>query len=65
MLFKGEITCEKCIHKRVCNAKNMQDFCDAKQGIEKLGETISDIFESSVRCKEFREDIGVRTPFNK
>lgn len=63
MIFKGESTCKKCLHKRVCSAKNEQDFLDAKREIEKLGETISDIFECSVRCKEFREDIAVRTPF--
>lgn len=45
--------------------KNQQDFLDAKRGIEKLRETISDIFEASVRCKEFREDVAVRTPFRK
>ena len=65
MLFKGETKCEKCVHKRVCSAKNMQDFLDAKRGIEKLGETISDIFEATVRCKEFREDVAVRRPFGK
>lgn len=63
MIFKGEIKCEKCVHKSVCNTKYQQDFLDAKRGIEKLGETISDIFEASVRCKEFREDVAVRTPF--
>lgn len=57
MIFKGEASCEKCIHKRVCSMKNQQDFLDAKREIEKLGETISDIFEASVRCKEFREDV--------
>lgn len=65
MIFKGEISCEKCIHKSVCYMKNRQDFLDAKRGIEELGETISDIFEASVRCKEFREDVAVRTPFGK
>lgn len=60
-----KLDCECCVHKRVCNAKNMQDFCDAKRGIEKIGETISDIFEFSVRCTEFREDVAVRTPFRK
>ena len=65
MIFKGETSCEKCFHKRVCCMKNQQDFLDAKRGIEKLGETISDIFEASVRCKEFREDVAVRTPFRK
>lgn len=66
MIFKGETNCEKCIHEKVCSAKNQQDFLDAKRGIEKLGETISDIFEASVRCKEFREDVAVsvRTPPN-
>lgn len=66
MLFKGETNCEKCIHRRVCSIKNQQDFCDAKREIEKVGETISDIFEVSVRCKEFREDVavGVGTPLN-
>ncbi len=63
MIFKGETSCEKCVHKRVCSMKNQQDFLDAKRGIEKLRETISDIFEASVRCKEFREDVAVRTPF--
>lgn len=63
MIFKGESTCKKCLHKRVSSAKNEQDFLDAKREIEKLGETISDIFECSVRCREFREDIAVRTPF--
>lgn len=63
MIFKGETSCEKCVHKRVCSMKNQQDFLDAKRGIEKLRETISDIFEVSVRCKEFREDVAVRTPF--
>lgn len=65
MIFTGEINCEKCVHKRVCYMKYQQDFLDAKRGIEKLGETISDIFEASVRCKEFREDVAVRTPFGK
>ena len=65
MIFTGEINCEKCVHKRVCGAENMQDFLDAKRGIEKLGEIISDIFEASIRCKEFREDVAVRTPFGK
>ena len=60
MLFKEETNCEKCIHKRVCNMDYQQNFLNAKQSIEKLGETISDIFEASVRCKEFREDIAVR-----
>ncbi len=63
MLFKGETNCEKCIHKSVCNMKYQQDFLNAKRAIEKLGETISDIFETSVRCKKFREDVAVRTPF--
>lgn len=63
MIFKGEMNCEKCIHKSVCYMENRQDFLDAKRGIEKLGETISDIFEASVQCKEFREDVAVRTPF--
>ena len=61
MIFKGETSCEKCIHKSVCYMKNQQDFLDAKLGIEKLGETISDIFEVYVRCKEFIEDFSVRT----
>lgn len=61
MIFKEETSCEKCIHKSVCYMKNQQDFLDAKRGIEKLRETISDIFEASVRCKEFREDFSVRT----
>lgn len=65
MILKGETSCEKCIHKSVCNMKYQQDFLDAKLGIEKLGETISDIFEASVRCKESREDVAVRTPFGK
>lgn len=66
MLFKGETNCEKCIHRRVCSIKNQQDFLDAKRGIEKLGKIISDIFEASVRCKEYREDVtvSVRTPQN-
>lgn len=65
MLFKGETKCEKCIHKSVCSMKYQQDFLDAKRAIEKLGETISDIFEASVCCTEFREDVVVRTPFEK
>lgn len=65
MIFKGETSCEKCVHNRVCSMKNQQDFLVAKRRIEKLRETISDIFEASVRCKEFREDIAVRTPFGK
>lgn len=65
MIFKGETNCEKCIHKSVCYMKDQQDFLDAKRRIENLGETISDIFECSVRCKEFREDVAVRTPFGK
>lgn len=65
MIFKAETSCEKCIHKRVCKMDYQQDFFDAKRGIEKLGETISDIFEASVRCKEFREEAAVRTPFGK
>lgn len=66
MLFKEETACEKCIHKRVCDIRNIQEFCDAIQRIEKLSETISDIFEFSVRCKEFKEDVAVsvRTPSN-
>lgn len=54
MIFKGETNCEKCIHKKVCSAKNQQDFLDAKRGIEKLGETISDILRplSGVRSSE-------------
>lgn len=66
MLFKGETNCEKCIHRRVCSIKNQQDFCDAKREIEKVGETISDIFKVSVRCKEFMENVSVsvRTPQN-
>ena len=43
--------------------KNKQDFLVAERRIKKLGETISDIFEASVRCKEFRADVAVRTPF--
>lgn len=65
MIFKGETSCEKCIHKSVCKMDYMQDFINAKRGIEKLGETISDILKASVRCKEFREDVAVRTPFVK
>lgn len=61
MIFKGETTCEKCIHKSVCSMKNQSDFLDAKREIETLEETISDMFEASVRCKEFREDITERT----
>lgn len=63
MLFKGETNCEKCIHKSVCDMKYQQDFLDTKREIEKLGETISDIFVAYVRYKEFREDVAVRTPF--
>lgn len=59
------IDCEKCVHKRVCSMKNQQDFCDAKRGVEKLRETISDIFEFTVICKEFRQDVAVITPFRK
>lgn len=65
MIFKGETSCEKCIHKSVCEIKNKQDFLVVKQRIKKVGENISDIFETSVRCKEFREDVAVRTPFGK
>lgn len=65
MIFKGETSCEKCIHKSVCKMDYQQDFLDAKRGIEKIGENVSDIFEISVRCKEFREDVAVRTPFGK
>ena len=36
MIFKGKTNCEKCIHEKVCSAKNQQDFLDAKRGIEKL-----------------------------
>lgn len=63
MIFKGETSCKKCIHKSVCEMKNKQDFLVAERRIKKLGETISDIFEASVRCKEFRADVAVRTPF--
>lgn len=63
MILRGDTNCEKCIHKSVCKMDYMQDFIDAKRGIEKLGETISDIFEISIRCKEFREDVAVRYPF--
>ena len=44
MILRGDTNCEKCIHKSVCKMDYMQDFIDAKRGIEKLGETISDIF---------------------
>lgn len=65
MIFNVEVNCEKCIHRAVCKMDYQQDFINAKREIEKLGETISDIFEASLRCKEFREDVAVRTPFGK
>lgn len=65
MIFKGETNCEKCSHMRVCTMDYQQGFLDVKREIEKLEETISDIFEISIRCKEFRKDVAVRTPFEK
>lgn len=35
MIFKGETSCEKCIHKSVCEIKNKQDFLVVKQRIKK------------------------------
>ena len=48
-IFKGETNCGNCIHKSVCKMDYQQGFLDAKRGIEKLGETIGDIFEISIR----------------
>ncbi len=55
-----KIDCEKCVHKEYVVLRTYRIFCDAKRGIEKLEETVSDIFEFSVRCKEFREDVAVK-----
>lgn len=61
MIFKGETTCENCSHRRVCNMRN--DLTLAKQEADKVMEKVIDTIEITIRCKEFREDIAVRTPF--
>ena len=62
MIFKGETTCENCSHKEVCSLKNnFKDF------IQKANEVIDSNdqlhFDFVISCKEFREDVAVRTPF--
>lgn len=61
MLFKGETSCEKCSHKNVCSIKEL--FENTKIKANDLSASILDSFEISLRCKEFREDVAVRTPF--
>lgn len=61
MIYTNMVTCEDCIHRRVCNMKDK--FSEAAQEAVKLSDQVIDIIEISVQCKEFGKDIAVRKPF--
>lgn len=62
-MFTGKRTCENCSHRNVCSIKN--DFMEFTQKARELIDTNSKIFDFVVSCKEFGEDVAVRTPFGK
>lgn len=62
MIFKGERTCDNCLHKEVCSLKN--DFKDFTQKANELVDSNNLLcFDFVISCKEFRQDVAVRTPF--
>lgn len=63
MIFTGKRTCENCSHRNVCSLKN--DFMEFTQKASELIDTNSKSFDFVISCKEFREDVAVRTPFGK
>lgn len=63
MIFTEERTCKNCSHKNVCSIKEL--FENTKIKVDDLSASMLDSFEISLRCKEFREDVAVRTPFGK
>lgn len=63
MMFNGEADCNKCSHKNVCGIKEM--FKSTKRQVDDLEASILDKFEINFKCKEFREDNAVRTPYGK
>ena len=62
-MFTGKRTCENCSHRNVCSIKN--DFMEFTQKANELIDTNSQSFDLVISCKEFREDVAVRTPFGK
>lgn len=63
MIFKGETTCEKCSHKRVCSMKN--ELIVAKNELDKLMEKTCNSIKMSIQCDEFTQDITLRTTIDK
>lgn len=63
MIFTGERTCENCSHRNVCSFKN--DFIEFTRNANKLIDTSNQCFDFVITCKEFREDVAVRTPFGR
>ena len=61
MIFEGERTCENCSHRNVCSIKN--DFMKFTQKANELIDVNNQSFYFVISCKEFREDVAVRTPF--
>lgn len=63
MTFTEKRTCENCSHRNVCSVKN--DFMEFIRKANKLIDTNIQSFDFVISCKEFREDVAVRTPFGK
>lgn len=63
MMFTGERTCKNCSHKKICNIKELFEITKSK--VDDLSSCALDSFDIAITCKEFREDIAVRTPFGK
>lgn len=61
MIFTGERTCENCSHRKVCSLKN--DFIEFTRKANELIDTNKQCIDFVISCKEFREDVAVRTPF--
>lgn len=60
MVFTGGYECAKCSHNRVCNLKDSVN--EAKNAAAEVFYKTDERIEITVRCKEFREDVAVRTP---
>lgn len=63
MIFTGKRTCENCSHRNVCSIKN--DFMEFARKANERIDANSQSFDFLISCKEFREDVAVRTPFGK
>ena len=63
MIFTEKTACEKCSHKKICSVKELFEITKSK--VDEISSCALDSFSITITCKEFREDVAVRSPFGK